>query len=128
MLRKMCKGKIHRATITEANLEYEGSITIDRNLLDEADIIAAEEVQVVNVNNGERFERYGFEGERCSSTVALNGAAARKAVPGDLVIIISYGFFESSEAIPRKPRVVSVDEGNRIVENRVTGTAPRGNT
>lgn len=116
MLRIMHKSKIHRATVTDANLNYVGSITIDEDLMVAADIFENEKVQVVNNNNGARFETYVIKGKKGSGVVCLNGAAARLAHPGDIVIIISYGFFDSAEAKNLKPIAVMVDEKNEIVE------------
>ena len=115
MLRTMCKSKIHRATVTDANLHYVGSITVDADLLRLADILPYEQVQVVNINNGERFETYAIAGEPGSGTICLNGAAARLAVPGDLVIIIAYGLVADAELAGWEPRVVHVDGANRVV-------------
>lgn len=109
----MLKSKIHRATVTDADLEYEGSITIDGDLLDAAGILVYEQVQVVNLHNGARFETYVLPGVRGSGTVTLNGAAARLAVPGDRVIIMAYGLCTVAEAADWTPRVVLVDETNR---------------
>jgi len=109
------KSKIHRATITAADLHYEGSLTVDQDLLDAADLVTYEEIQVVNVNNGSRFTTYVIPGERGSGTMQLNGAAARLGHPGDLVIVISYGLFSEAEAKGHVPRVVFVDERNRPV-------------
>ena len=114
MIRKMCKSKIHRATVTDANLHYVGSITIDTELLKAADILPYEMVQVVNINNGERFETYAIEGEAGSGAICLNGAAARLAVPGDLVIIIAYGLYTEEELKDWEPKVVHVDAENKI--------------
>lgn len=113
MLRTMCRGKIHRATVTDANLHYVGSITIDPVLLEAADILPYERVQVVNVNNGQRFETYVIEGERGKGEVVINGAAARLAQPGDIVIIMSYVLMTDEEAKAHNPRVVLVDAENR---------------
>ena len=114
MRRTLCKSKIHRATLTGADLHYEGSLTVDRDLMDAADLRAFEKVQVVNVNNGARLETYIIEGARGSGTVQLNGAAARLGMPGDLVIVISYGEYDDAELAPDfQPRVVFVDERNR---------------
>jgi aspartate 1-decarboxylase len=110
----MCKSKIHRATVTDANLHYMGSITIDSELSSAADILPYEMVQVVNINNGERFETYVIEGEAGSGTVCLNGAAARLAVPGDLVIIIAYGLFTEEELPDWEPKVIHVNARNQI--------------
>ena len=115
MQRHMMKSKIHRATITSADLHYEGSLTVDQDLLDAADLISHEEIQVVNVNNGARFTTYVIPGERGSGVVQLNGAAARLGLPGDLVILIAYGTIEDAETGRFVPRVVFVDERNRIV-------------
>src|SRR3984893_7461039 len=106
MQRTMCKGKIHRATITQANLNYIGSITIDLNLLEAADIYPYEKVQVVNINNGARLETYAIAGARGSGVICLNGAAARLNSEGDLVIIISYGQFEEAEIRALIPQIV----------------------
>lgn len=114
MLREMCKSKIHRATITEADLHYNGSLTIDRDLMDAADLYEYEKVQVVNINNGSRLETYVIEGERGSGTICLNGAAARLGAPGDKVIIINYAQMEDEEARNLSARVVMVDEQNHI--------------
>jgi aspartate 1-decarboxylase len=115
MQRHMMKSKIHRATITSADLHYEGSLTVDQDLLDAADLLNYEEIQVVNVNNGARFTTYVIPGERGSGVVQLNGAAARLGLPGDLVILIAYATIEDAEAERFTPRVVFVDEQNRIV-------------
>jgi len=116
MLRTLCKSKIHRATITEANLHYQGSITIDEELLERADILPYERVQVVNCNNGTRLETYAMPGERGKGDICLNGAAARLGHPGDIVIIISYALMTDEEAVGYKPIVVHVDGSNRPVE------------
>jgi aspartate 1-decarboxylase len=118
MLITVCKSKIHRATITEANLDYEGSITIDKKLLDEANILPHEKVQVVNLNNGARFETYVFVGEENSGTICLNGPAARLGQVGDLVIIITYCHLEFEEAKKYQPQVVYVDRENKIIRKR----------
>lgn len=111
---EVLKSKIHCATITEANLHYMGSITIDEDLMDAANMIAGEKVQIVNNNNGERLETYIIKGERGSGCVCLNGAAARKAVVGDTVIIISYAMMDFEEAKKFKPSVVFPKEGNAL--------------
>ena len=111
---EVLKSKLHCATVTEANLHYMGSITIDEDLLDAANMIAGEKVQIVNNNNGERFETYIIKGKRGSGCVCLNGAAARKAVVGDVVIIISYALMDFEEAKTFKPTVVFPKEGNRL--------------
>lgn len=113
MLITVCKSKIHRATITDKNLAYVGSITIDSELLKLADLVPYEKVQVANVNNGNRFETYVIEGEPGSGTIALNGAAARLGEKGDLIIIIAYGQIEKAEGPAHKPAIVHVDSGNR---------------
>ena len=111
------KSKIHRVTITEANLSYVGSITIDEDLLDAANMIAGEKVQIVNVNNGERLETYIIKGERGSGAVCLNGPAARRCVVGDVVIIISYELMDFEDAKTFKPWVVFPDtETNRLIK------------
>lgn len=113
MFRTLCKSKIHRATITDANLHYKGSITIDEELLELADILPYEKVQVVNCNNGSRLETYVIPGKRGGGEVCLNGAAARLGAPGDIVIIISYAIMSDDEAKVHEPIVVHVDENNR---------------
>lgn len=115
MLINMFKGKIHRATVTEANLNYVGSVTIDMDLLDAAGILAGEKVQIVNNNNGARLETYTIEGERGSGVVCLNGAAARLVQPGDTVIIIAYAWLDQEEAKTFKPHVVFLGPQNKIV-------------
>jgi aspartate 1-decarboxylase len=116
MLITICKSKIHRATITEADLNYEGSITIDKKLLDEANILPNEKVQVVNLNNGARFETYVFVGEENSGTICLNGPTARLGQVGDLLIVISYCHLEFEEAKKYQPKVIYVDKENKIVK------------
>ena len=116
MQRTMCKGKIHRATVTEANLNYIGSITIDLDLLEASDIYPYEKVQVVNVSNGSRLETYTIAGARGSGVICLNGAAARLNSEGDIVIIISYGQYDEQEIRSLVPHVVFVDADNRITE------------
>lgn len=115
MQRHLMKSKIHRATITSADLHYEGSLTLDQDLLDAADLVHHEDVQVVNVNNGQRFNTYVIPGPRGSGVVQLNGAAARLGMPGDLVIIIANGVYDEEETARHAPRVVFVDGENRIV-------------
>ena len=110
----LMKSKIHRAKVTDANLNYVGSITLDEELMEKAGIIKNEKVQIVNNNNGKRFETYVIPGERKSGIICLNGAAARLAHPGDIIIIISYGIFNNDEALKFKPKIVFVDEKNRI--------------
>lgn len=110
----MMKSKIHRATVTEANLNYMGSITIDRDLIEAADLLPNEKVQIVNNNNGARFETYVISGPAGSGVICLNGAAARLVQPGDEVIIISYGMMSNEEARRLQPAVVFVDPKNQI--------------
>jgi aspartate 1-decarboxylase len=118
MLVTICKSKIHRTTVTEADLNYEGSIAIDRNLMNAADILANEKVQVLNLNNGARFETYVLVAEANSGIICLNGPAARLGQVGDLLIIVSYCDLEFEEAKKYKPRVIHVDEKNKIVKKR----------
>ena len=108
------KSKIHRCRVTEANLNYEGSVTIDSDLMDAADILPHEQVQVLNVNNGERFDTYAIRGPRGSGVICLNGPAARLAHVGDLVIILTYASMEREELERHTPRVVMVDDRNRV--------------
>ncbi len=110
----LMKSKIHRARVTDANLNYVGSITIDEELMEKADILRNEKVQVVNNNNGKRFETYVIPGERGSGTICLNGAAARLVHPGDVIIILSYGIFEKKEAEGFEPQIVFLDDNNRV--------------
>lgn len=123
MLRRMKKSKIHRATVTDANLNYEGSITIDRDLLEAADILIGEQVQIVNINNGSRAETYTIEGERGSGTICMNGAIARLTQPGDVIIIISYGDYSDEELDNFKSVSVMVDDDNKIKD--ITKSQPR---
>lgn len=116
MQRIMKKSKIHTATVTGLELYYEGSVTIDRNLMDQADMLPGEQVQVVNLNNGQRLITYTISGERGSGVIELNGPAARLAAVGDKVIIISYGNYDDAEARALEPLVVFVDENNRPVQ------------
>jgi aspartate 1-decarboxylase len=109
------KSKIHRATLTDANLNYEGSITIDEDLLEAANILPGERLQIVNNNNGERLETYAIKGERGTGTICLNGAAARRAEVGDIVIIISYAYMEPGDAVDFKPITIHVDQNNKII-------------
>ena len=116
MLIEVIKSKLHRVTVTEANLNYIGSITIDEDLMDAANLIKGEKVQIVNNNNGERFETYVIKGERGSGMICLNGAAARKVQPGDIVIIMSYALMDFEEAKTFKPAIVFPDTAtNKIV-------------
>lgn len=121
MIRSMMKSKIHQATVTEANLQYEGSITIDSDLLRAADLLPGEQVHVVNLNNGSRIETYCVQGPAGLGTLCLNGAAARWAQVGDTVIIISYAQMEEGEARLHRPKVVHVDENNRIRSHAPSG-------
>ena len=114
MLRTVCKSKIHGATVTEANLQYTGSLTLDPQLMQAADLAPYEQVQVVNLNNGERFETYCMEGAPGSGTVCLNGAAARLAVVGDKLIVISYAQMTDEELREQVPKLVFLDEQNHI--------------
>ena len=116
MRRTMMKSKIHRATVTEANLDYVGSVTIDRDLMDAADLLANEKVQIVDNTNGARLETYVIEGERGSGIIGINGAAAHLVQPGDNVILISYAEMEDAEARAWEPTVVFVDGANRAVD------------
>ncbi len=115
-MRVMLKSKIHRARVTDANIDYEGSITIDRKLIEEADILPYERVEVLNINNGARFATYAIEGEK--GEICLNGAAARLAVKGDIVIILSYCHVEDDEARNITPKLVYVDAKNAITETK----------
>ncbi len=117
MIYTMMHGKIHRATVTEANLNYVGSITIDEDLLDAAGILPGEKVQIVNNNNGARLETYTIPGKRGSGVICLNGAAARCALEGDIVIIIAYAQMDEKEAKALEPKMVLVDKQNHIVKN-----------
>lgn len=123
MFRHMMKGKLHRARVTEANLNYVGSITIDEDLLDAVDMLPNEKVQIVNNNNGARFETYIIPGKRGSGVVCLNGAAARLVQEGDVVIIISYALVSDEKAKTHQPKVAIINENNRIVEMIATEPA-----
>jgi aspartate 1-decarboxylase len=114
MLRSVLKSKIHRATITEADLNYEGSLTIDRSLLEAVDIIQFERIMVYNINNGERFDTYAIEGEAGSGVIGLNGAAARKGHVGDLIIIATYVQLDETELSEFKPSILLLDENNKV--------------
>ena len=117
MLRTMMTSKIHRATVTQADLHYVGSVTVDQDLLDAADLLAGELVHIVDITNGARLETYTIAGERGSGVIGINGAAAHLVHPGDLVILIAYGQMETAEAKAFRPSVVFVDQ-----DNRITGT------
>ena len=114
MMIEVLKSKLHCVTVTDANLHYMGSITIDEDLMDAAGLIAGEKIQVVNNNNGERFETYVIKGERGSGCICLNGAAARKVQVGDVVIIIAYALMDMDEAKTFSPTIVFPKEGNRL--------------
>ncbi len=116
MERQMLRAKLHRATITEADLNYEGSLTIDKDLLDAVGIIPFERVKVYNINNGERFDTYAIEGEAGSGVIGLNGAAARKGMVGDLIIIVTFGFYSPEDLESYHPHIALLDEKNRIKE------------
>lgn len=115
MLRTMMKSKIHRATVTQADLHYVGSVTVDEDLLDAADLLPGELVHIVDVTNGARLETYTIAGERGSGVIGINGAAAHLVHPGDLVILIGYGQMDSAEARELKPHVVFVDAANKVL-------------
>jgi aspartate 1-decarboxylase len=121
MLRTMMTSKIHRATVTQADLHYVGSVTVDEDLLDAADLLPGELVHIVDVTNGARLETYTIAGERGSGVLGINGAAAHLVHPGDLVILIAYGQMETAEARAHRPRVVFVDRDNKITR---TGSDP----
>lgn len=114
MFRTMMKSKLHRATVTEANLHYVGSVTIDEDLMDAVDLLPNEKVQIVNNNNGSRLETYVIRGKRGSGVICLNGAAARLVHPGDNVIIISYAWMSEEEVKNHRPKVAILDENNHI--------------
>ncbi|MDN4522842.1 aspartate 1-decarboxylase [Fictibacillus fluitans] len=116
MYRTMMKGKIHRARVTESNLNYVGSITIDEDILDAVDMVPNEKVQIVNNNNGARFETYIIPGPRGTGVMCLNGAAARLVQEGDVIIVISYCMLSEEEVHSHQPRVAIMDENNRITE------------
>ena len=116
MFRTMLKSKIHRATVTEANLHYIGSVTIDADLMEAADLLEGEQVTIVNVDNGARLVTYAITGERGSGMIGINGAAAHLVHPGDLVILIAYGTMDDAEARTFRPRVVFVDADNRRID------------
>jgi aspartate 1-decarboxylase len=123
MLRVMMKSKIHRATVTQADLNYDGSLTMAAELMRAADILPYEMVHVYNISNGERFETYAIEGEEESGVICLNGAAARKGAPGDLIIITTYATYEGMELAQHQPRLVLVDCHNRL-KNASTAEKP----
>lgn len=121
MLRTMMTSKIHRATVTQADLHYVGSVTVDADLLDAADLLPGEMVHIVDIDNGNRLQTYTIAGERGSGVIGINGAAARLVHPGDLVILIAYGQLDDAEARELSPRVVFVDAENKIIG---TGSDP----
>jgi aspartate 1-decarboxylase len=118
MTRTMCKSKIHRATVTQAELNYIGSLTLDMDLMDAAKMIPFEQIQIVNVNNGARFETYLIPGERDSGIVCLNGPASRLAAVGDIIIIITYGQYDDRELENFEPTIVFVDKKNMITDEK----------
>lgn len=117
MYRTLLKSKIHRATVTDADLQYEGSITLDPVLMEAADLVTNERVEIYNVTNGERFATYAIPGERGAGEVVVNGAAAHLVTPGDLVIICSYATYDAAELAGHQPDLVFVDADNRIAEH-----------
>jgi len=127
MLRTMMKSKIHRATVTQADLHYVGSVTVDRDLMEAADLLEGEQVAIVDITNGARLETYVIPGERGSGVIGINGAAAHLVRPGDLVILISYAQMDEAELRAYRPRVVFVDPRNQILEEGDDpGHAPAG--
>ena len=114
MLNLMLKAKIHRATVTESDLNYEGSLTIDKTLMEKVGIKPFEQVKVYNINNGERFDTYAIEGTADSGVIGLNGAAARRGLVGDLIIIATYGLFVEEELVGYHPKIVLLDKNNHI--------------
>jgi len=112
----MLNAKIHRATVTQADLDYEGSLTIDKDLMDAVGIRSFERIKVYNINNGERFDTYAIEGPRGSGVIGLNGAAARKGMKGDLIIIVTYGIYSEEELQEYHPRIALLDTQNRVKE------------
>jgi aspartate 1-decarboxylase len=121
-MRTMLKSKIHRARVTQVDLDYQGSITIDRSLMEASDILPFERVEVLNINNGARFSTYAIEGEANSGIIGINGAAARLVAKGDIVIILTYCQVPDDEAIGMTPTIVRVDSQNRIIEPSSIGT------
>lgn len=126
MHRIMLKSKIHRATVTDSNLEYEGSLTIDESLMEAADIVSYEQIKVYNIHNGARFDTYAIAGPRGGGDMCLNGAAARLGARGDLIIIATYAEYADSEIRNHEPRVVLVDERNHMKIHSETEPAGRG--
>jgi aspartate 1-decarboxylase len=123
MLRTMLKSKIHRATVTQADLHYVGSVTVDEELMDAADLLPGEQVAIVDVTNGARLETYVIPGERGCGVIGINGAAAHLVHPGDLVILISYGQMDDALARTYQPKIVHVNAANRVIE---LGSDPAG--
>jgi len=127
MFRTMLKSKIHRARVTQADLHYVGSVTVDEDLMEAADLLEGEQVAIVDVTNGARLETYVITGERGSGAIGINGAAAHLVHPGDIVILIAYGVMDDAEAAAYRARVVFVDEANKIVDKgAVPGHVPDG--
>lgn len=124
MMRSMLKSKIHRATITDANLNYEGSLTVDKALMQEVDLYPSERVMIYNINNGERFETYVIEGPADSGMIGLNGAAARKGMVGDRIIIVSYALYTPEELASYEPRIIVLNQDNLIKKRVHTGHLP----
>jgi aspartate 1-decarboxylase len=116
MQRIMLKGKIHRARVTDANLEYEGSLTIDQDLMDAADILDYEQIKIYNISNGARFDTYAISGPRGSGVICLNGAAARMGARGDLIIIVTYATYDGEEISRHQPTIVLVDRDNKAIK------------
>jgi len=125
MRRTLLKSKIHRATVTEANLDYVGSVTIDRELMQAADVVEHERIEIYNITNGNRFTTYAIHGEPGSGVICINGAAAHLANPGDLVILATYAEYEEAEIGSHRPRVVHVDENNVASSPRLVTEADR---
>ena len=120
MQRSLLKSKIHRATVTEADLEYEGSLTVDKNLMEAADLLPYEEVHIFNITNGHRFSTYVIEGERGSNTICVNGAAAHLAREGDCLIVASFSYYDEKECENHTPRLIYVNEENNIIDFKPT--------
>ena len=116
MFREMCRAKLHRVRVTQTELDYEGSITIDEELMEVADILPAEKLDIYNITNGVRFSTYAIRGERGSGVISINGAAARLAEVGDELIVISYAVFTEEETKTLKPKIIKVDEKNRVLK------------
>jgi aspartate 1-decarboxylase len=114
MLQYMLKAKIHRATVTDANLNYEGSLSVDKDLLDKAGLVAFEKIKIYNINNGERFDTYVIEGPAGSGDIKLNGAAARKGLTGDLIIIVSYALYSPEDLTSYRPKIIVLNPDNSI--------------